>query len=238
MTDDLQRVLGRLSQQVETLTSKVDAAAEQRDEDREARERHEQETDAKFNRLEHEIERIKRHVDAGLIQWIRSHWQIVVALSVPAPFLFTALAMGFWQLYGERVVDFARAEIEASARNDRILYQPLGLSFIKEPVEQGGKATYVLVARRTDFGSSCVYQTTVPVFTDELGRSMTGEFESRGRQYNETMARTELDLSVPGGLISGRVVVELQIVYDCDGERVRHTTYPVAFQLRPASAGP
>jgi hypothetical protein len=129
-------------------------------------------------------------------------------------------------------------ELQEAAQENQILFQPNGLSFVRSPVEVGGQAEYVLVARRTPMGIGCEYEDMVPVFTDELGRSIVGRYESLGRQYGEEMTRTELGIDVPSNLISGRVVVVLQIVYDCDGTRITHDTYPVAFELLPRPQTP
>lgn len=219
---DIDHQLSRLSEQLHALSGKLDEAAEKW-----------ATTDSRLGDIESRLQAVEDATSYNLTDWINRHWKIVVALSLPVPFVFTAFMVGVWQMKGDAVISFLREELQQASENDTILFQPAGLSFIKSPVEFGGSATYVLVAKRTSVGEGCTYINTVPIFTDELGRSLSGPFQSRGRQYTTEMTRTELSLEVPRGLTPGRVVSELQITYDCDGERITHRTYPIAFELLP-----
>ena len=214
--------LDLISRQILDLADKADVAAEAREK-----------TDDRLGHIEDRLAEVEAATSYSLLEWISTHWKIVAVIALPVPFVFTAFMLGVWQMKGPEIINFLREELRASQENSSILYQPPGLSFIRSPVEEGGKATYILVAKRTPVGLSCAYLDTTPIFTDELGRSLAGKFESRGRQYGEDMTRTELELEIPKGLLQGRVTAELQITYDCNGVIITHRTYPLAFQLLP-----
>lgn len=220
------------------LRSRLDAIAgqlEKADEDRRAA--HKQ----IVGRLEHveamqedqadRIGALERAAHQTFADWWKQHWPVVATISTAVPFVLSIMAAGVWSMHGARAIDWLRTELQAAAQNDEILFQPAGLSFIREPVAAGGAATYVLVARRNPGWLDCVYITTLPEFTDELGRTVIGPFRAQGRQYGGELTRTELTLRVPEGLAAGRITLVLSIVYECNDQRLTHRTYPVAFQL-------
>ena len=222
MTDDLRAQLQGLAGQLSTLGEKADSAAA-----------HRKVQDERLSGIEQRLARVEKSTDTDVWQWLANHWRTTLILTPSILFIITVLATGVWQLYGGTVVRFLQAELREVANENQILFQPMGLSFVRSPVEAGGQAEYILVARRTSSGLTCNYVDTLPIFTDELGRSFPGEFESRGWQYGEEMTRSELSIDVPSGLLPGRVVVVLQIIYQCNGLRLTHDTYPVAFELLP-----
>lgn len=219
---DLQAQLRDLAQSLESISAQITEAAVRR-----------KISDGRLDQIEHRLTAVEEATSNGLWVWLHQHWRIVAVLSVPMPAVLMAMLVGFWQMRGDAVVEFLRLELQEATSNSQILFQPIGLSFVREPVKGSGIATYVLVAKRTEFGAGCTYVDTVPVFTDELGRSLPGPFESRGRQYGRELTRTELRLRVPEGLHPGRVTVVLQIHYTCDGFRFTHETYPVPFEVLP-----
>lgn len=221
---DIHQQLSNVLSQLEKLAKKIDEAAVSR-----------ALTDKRLGDIEARLEAVEEATSYNLVTWIRRHWKIVVALSVPAPFMFSAFIIGAWQMKGDAVIEFLQEELQQATLNSQIFFQPPGLSFVRQPVEAGGTAYYVLVGKRTPVGASCTYLHTVPVFTDENGGSVTGDFPGRGRQWGEEMSRSELPLPVPEGLKPGRITVVLQMRYACGSETITHETYPVAFELLPTS---
>jgi len=223
---NLETQLELLSRQLISLSDKIDEAAKKR-----------QSSDDRLFHIEQRLTEVEDSINNDLWEWVKENWKLVVTLSVPimglVSIIFTAVATGVWQTRGPQIISFLSEELQTARIESKILFQPEGLSFIKSPVEEGGVTTYVLVAKRTEFGSNCVYDSMTPIYTDELGRSLLGEFESKGRQYGTQLTRTELELKIPDGLIPGRVVVVLQIKYQCDGEFINYSTHPVAFELLP-----
>ena len=235
MTDSRQeftlaQAIGAIGAQLSALDEKVDVAA-----------RHRAEADKRLDRIEerltqtdHRLDHIENEAEVSVWGWIKRHWPILVALSVPAPTVLMLLTVGAFQVYGGSVMDFLREEIEKSEFNSEVLHQPKGMSYVRSPVYVEGVVEYVLVAGRTDFGESCEYETTIPIFTDDAGQVEQGDFEPRGRQLRDTIVRSEIELPVPEDLSPGHTRVVLNIHYRCGGKLVIYESDPVSFMLLPA----
>lgn len=123
--------------------------------------------------------------------------------------------------------------IEDLSGANRVLHQPPGQSFVREPVTQGDIIVFVLVAGRTEAGAGCVYRGVVPLFTDESGAKTPGGYKGRGRQFGTNIVRTEMRIAMPDEFPAGRATLELQLEYQCGEETVFELTYPVTFRVLP-----
>lgn len=158
---------------------------------------------------------------AGLVLLLTPAWERIAAIWA-SPGALDRLILTQREIL-ERIEDLSGA--------NRVLHQPPGQSFVREPVTQGDTIVFVLVASRTETGAGCIYRGVVPLFTDEVGVKASGTFEGRGRQFGTTLIRTEMRIAMPGDFPAGRATLELQLEYQCGDETVFELTYPVAFRV-------
>ena len=203
------------------------------------------------------LDRLERLVDrprgfAGFFAWLRDWWFLVPLIW----FLFfgstTILLSGAWARYGDAIKDAARQELGLShlervvldlAGVNRIIRQPEGQSYVREPVRIGESVVFVMTIGRTPVGEACRYIAAIPLYTDEDGITASGEFQGRGRQYTTQTERAEIVLSLPLRMTPGRVSMQMQIEYQCPEREVQgrkypagtfyELTYPVVFRLLP-----
>lgn len=194
-----------------------------------------------------------------LLALLRQNWFVVAGLLGASPAVAVVFAAGIWSMKGDEWTARARDELGVTQLQDQIslsiaqiqdqierlsgardiIYQPPGRTYVREPVHVGGELELVFVARRTAYGEQhCTYQNVViPSFIDERNIAATGTFQGRGRQYTQEAEATTMRIEMPPGLEPGRVLLTLQIHYDCQGDFRAVTTYPVTFELLP-DAGP
>ncbi len=181
-------------------------------------------------------------------EWLKESWAILATLAAvlwgPA-FLVT---VGGWTIYGPQAVAWARDELgitelqamvaDATGMN-RVIHVEAGGTYIREPVYLGdGYVILVMTFARTEVGQACIYEGMVPIFTGEDGVETTGTFFGPGRQYGTSTNRSEMKISLPAGLMTGRTTLLLQIEYTCGGqtvfEYVGHRS-PIIFRILPGA---
>lgn len=117
---------------------------------------------------------------------------------------------------------------------DRVIRQPLGFSFVKEPVYEGAPIVLVLFIARTEVGASYVLQQVTPIFTDEGGATYGGTPMPAIRQIGTDVTRLEVALEPPEHLGTGHTIVQLQLAYaGSGGQIVFEMTDPVSFTILP-----
>lgn len=183
---------------------------------------------------------------------INRRWLLHRALTKAADWLIIAVLGGLlflltpaWERIGaiwesparlERLIETQERilnSIEDLSGANRVIRQPPGQSFVREPVTQGDEIVFVFVAARTEAGAGCIFRGVVPLFTDEAGVKESGAFQGKGRQFGTELVRTEMRIDMPDGFPPGRATLELQLEYTCGEETVFELTYPVAFRVLP-----
>jgi hypothetical protein len=116
----------------------------------------------------------------------------------------------------------------------RVTRQPDGMSYVREPVTVGLPIVLVLFIGRTDVGSACTLREIIPQFTDENDVQRSGVPRRPSRQLGPDVVRRELQLDPPGGMVAGRMRVQLQLEYVCGGDPIFELTKPVFYYATPA----
>lgn len=129
--------------------------------------------------------------------------------------------------------DVARANGE-----DRVIRQPEGMSYIKEPVRQGQPVTMIAVVGRTKLGEGCILTDWVPIFSDERNIPTPGRPDRAGpprRQIDGDLTPLEIVMRAPPSLRPGRATVYLTLTYRCQPSQivVRDRTRTLPFELLP-----
>lgn len=124
---------------------------------------------------------------------------------------------------------------EATGEN-RVIRQPLGQSYIEEPVAVGENVIMILLTERTKLGSICLLTDWVPLFADYTNVIIPGEKAQQGtirRQIGSSIERLRMEMIPPSILQPGRIEVYLSLEYSCDGETVFDRTAVLAYTLLP-----
>lgn len=139
-------------------------------------------------------------------------------------------------------VQTLKEEVARANGEDRVIRQPQGLSYIKEPVRQGETVTMFLVAGRTKLGEDCRLVNWMPIFVDERNIPTPGTRKRAGgvaRQIDRDLQTLEIEMTPPDNLRPGRIVVYLTLDYMCPGERqdrsVPDRSDNLAYELLPAA---
>jgi len=135
-------------------------------------------------------------------------------------------------------VQFLKEEVARANGDDRVIRQPPGLSYIKEPVTVGENVIMFMVAGRTKLGADCRLTDWVPIFTDERNIPTPGDRARTGpvaRQIDGDLQTLRIEMVPPPNLMPGRVTVYLTLTYNCpngNGEAVVHDQSSVlAYEL-------
>lgn len=126
----------------------------------------------------------------------------------------------FFDRLDQLVEDVAQLQEDVARANgdDRVIRQPAGLSYIREPVKQGDPVVMILVASRTKLGASCRLTEWVPIFTDEQNIPTPGRRARAGpiaRQIDRDLQTLRIEMVPPAELRPGRVSVYLTLTYSC-----------------------
>ncbi|WP_411838667.1 hypothetical protein [Paracoccus sp. ME4] len=134
-------------------------------------------------------------------------------------------------------LDQLSAELARATGEDRVIHEPQGLSYVREPVYVGQAITLNLVVRRTRLGETCTLLNRTAIFTDETSIAAAGATVRPARQISGSDTAVRIALEVPSQVQPGRVTVYLSLEFDCGGKKVFDATRPVAFALVPAHRG-
>lgn len=180
------------------------------------------------------------------VQSIRDGIQIATLISIPLTTLVTFVFFGIWAIYGERIITKTRSElgidrnyelILRSLGEDRVIRQPMGLSYVEEPVHIGEDIIINLTLARTQWGKECVYQNGNAVFITPNGITVGGSDLPPIRQFNQDTSRFRLSIDHPtfegrGSVSAGRWAVYTILNYECYGEKVVEETYAMDFYIQ------
>lgn len=176
--------------------------------------------------------------------FFKEYWPVITVLWGLLVFSTTVISVGLWTLFGEPVVSWLRDElgIEELSRQvarvtgeDRVIRQPHGLSYVREPVKVGEDVAIILTAERTALGASCRLLSWVPIFTDERNIP-TPRDQNRTLSSLKQMTTDLVTLRVevtPPELRPGRVTVYLALDYKCGDMVVPDRTHSLAYTLLP-----
>lgn len=149
----------------------------------------------------------------------------------------------FFDLIDGAIEDIAQLQDDVARANgeDRVIRQPRGMSYIKEPVTQGDNVVMILVASRTRLGMDCRLTDWVPIFTDEANIPTPGERAADGgvrRQIGGDLQTLRIEMVPPAILRPGRVTVYLTLTYQCGSRGGSHTvqdrTDALPYRLLPS----
>ncbi|SLN36430.1 hypothetical protein AQS8620_01291 [Aquimixticola soesokkakensis] len=129
-----------------------------------------------------------------------------------------------------RVGDLTAA-VRTASGDDRVIRQPIGMSYVSEPVSVGQSVTLNLVLERTALGERCVFVGGQSLFADATNIVVSGSPVLPQRQIALTATRLRVVLDPPQTLLPGRIELYLALEYDCAGKRVFDRTDVVAYQL-------
>lgn len=131
-------------------------------------------------------------------------------------------------------LDQLATELARATGEDRVIHEPAGLSYVREPVYVGQAITLNLVIRRTRLGETCTLLNRTAIFTDENNIAAAGPSLRPARQIGNADTAVRVSLEVPPQVLPGRVTVYLSLEFDCGGKTVFDATRPVAFALLPS----
>lgn len=126
------------------------------------------------------------------------------------------------------------SRVASSLGEDRVIREPLGVAYVKEPVYVGGDVELNYVLERTKRGATCIFNGGVPVFTDVANVPVSGDRLLRQRQLTTESTPLKVVTPLPPSLLPGRVRVHLELEYDCDGVLTFDKTASISFTLLPA----
>lgn len=170
-------------------------------------------------------------------KWLaRTSIMVTVALMA---YLTTPLKdrlIGIWQ-GPERLAEISAKldqlgeDVRRANGEDSVIFEPVGFSYVSEPVYQGDQITLFLIVQRTSTGAACTLLNRTALFTDESNIASAGPAQRPSRQIGTAATPLRLTLDVPPQVMPGRVSVYLSLEFDCAGETVFDRTRPVAFAL-------
>ncbi|WP_349295775.1 hypothetical protein ABEB22_15125 (plasmid) [Thioclava sp. 'Guangxiensis'] len=166
---------------------------------------------------------------------------LIGALAVVAVWIFTPVKEGvlrFWTLPDrvngwEAKLDSLTKAVASATGADRVIREPFGMAYIEEPVQQGQNVVLHLFVQRTELGEDCQLVQWVPLFRDVTNVDLPGMRASSApiQQIGTDLSRVRIELVPPAALYPGRITVQLQLQYDCDGKLIPEKTKPVAYRL-------
>jgi hypothetical protein len=124
-------------------------------------------------------------------------------------------------------------EVRRANGEDKVIRQPPGLSYVKEPVKVGEDVTMVLVIARTSLGEGCRFVGGQSLFSDARNIPFPGSEVSVQRQVGNSDARLYISITPPEELLIGRVEMWLILEYQCNGGTHFEPTYTVTYELKP-----
>ena len=132
----------------------------------------------------------------------------------------------------EDKVDENANSIESLLGNDRVIRQPSGSSYVREPVHVGEEISIFYLIQRTEYGKVCILKGAQPLFRDEVERTLlTGVLKDSLRQATVQIEDFLITIIPPEGLNIGRIEVHLVLEYNCDGRTVFDKTDILAYNL-------
>lgn len=168
----------------------------------------------------------------------------VIALVSPVvSFIGVIFVAGLIGIYGDRVIEWAqgafgiaenRELVLQALGEDRVIRQPLGLSYVGEPVATTDSEVLLVVSfARTTFGRSCDFTGGHAMFAGRDGVPRLGERLTPIEQISNDLVTFELWIDKPDRLPVGRAVAYLIMDYTChrDGEQIQvpDRTYNMPF---------
>ncbi|MBP0484686.1 hypothetical protein [Sagittula salina] len=169
----------------------------------------------------------------------------VIASAGLAVYAWTFGPVGrFFAKVDKIVVDIAQLQQDVARANgeDRVIRQPDGMSYIREPVTQGEMVTMMLTIGRTRLGQACRLTDWVPIFVDGTNIPLPGRraYPNRSlQQLGEGLETRRIEMIPPEELMPGRVTVYLALSYAClsqGGEKpVPDRTDVLAYMLLPGA---
>lgn len=140
-----------------------------------------------------------------------------------------------WEEIGRLADGVARATGE-----DRVIREQPGQTYVSEPVYQGERVRFNMVAERTRLGAACTLIRTVPMFTDETRIPQPGPAAFPNRQIvGQGATFLQPVYEMPDTLQPGRVSIYLILEYECPAgdtgarQQVLDRTTTAVFRLLP-----
>lgn len=181
------------------------------------------------------------------VEGIRDGIWLASLISVPLTTILTFIFFGIWAVYGDVIVAKAREELGIDRNyelilralgEDRVIRQPIGLSYVQEPVYLGEELIVNLALERTDYGAACIFQGGTTTFIQPNGIAVGGSDIPVIRQIDTDLAQFQLAIDPPSDRfvqpseLNQRWAVYFVLQYDCYGQTVFEETFPIAFILR------
>ena len=116
---------------------------------------------------------------------------------------------------------------------DRILNQPDGLSYVREPVFWNDRIQAIYFIGSTELGENCKMAEIIPQFTDEQNVTQTGDPMRPLQQLTRRVRKLEFSLQPPARIQPGRTMLQLQLQYECDGATAFELTKPLYYYSLP-----
>lgn len=156
-------------------------------------------------------------------------WDTVRAIW-DSPRALHQIEMQLNDIQGRQLQEIQRSIAQATGE-DRVIRMVAGLSYVQEPyvIGQSDPLRFNLTVQRTRLGAQCQISRGVPLFTDENGVTLAGQPLRPSRNIGTTPERLVLDLSPPRRMLAGRMVLILDLQYDCGGDMVNERTDAVVF---------
>tara|TARA_R110002072_G_scaffold26966_23_gene88492 strand:- start:3656 stop:4228 length:573 start_codon:yes stop_codon:yes gene_type:complete len=182
---------------------------------------------------------------ARLKTWIEQAVVIGAALSTVTSIVVTVLFMAFGDEIKSQVQTFlgidelatkadvaeVRDGLEQVKGEDRIIYMPVGHSYVEEPVNFGEVIKAHLVMRRTARGESCVFIEGQSLFSDYRRIPFPGSKVSPIKQIGEDTEELYIELRHPEVLSPGRIKLTISMKYECNGVTEFDETRAIFFYL-------
>lgn len=127
-----------------------------------------------------------------------------------------------------------REAINELSGENRLIREPPGFSYVKEPVVEGEDIQVILNIARTERGKQCTFVGGTSVFRGQNGRPLPGSPLPAQRQINTNLEVFTVTLTPPDDLPPGRVIVTLQLSYNCPWSSIPviENTRPLAYELQ------
>lgn len=114
--------------------------------------------------------------------------------------------------------------------DDRITRQPLGMSYVTEPVNaEDDFIELVMFIGRTSLGATCILEEVVPRYIDTNNVVTTLKPRRGGNQLGTDVIKVVIELERPHDMIAGRTGVDLQLRYTCGSKTVFENTNTIYF---------
>lgn len=118
-----------------------------------------------------------------------------------------------------------RSLIASALGEDRIFRQPIGGSYVREPVYDGQDISVFLTLFRTERGKKCMFIGGTTLFSDDRRIPFPGSPIVPVEQIGTIPRTFELSITPPNSRLSyGRIAVYIDMQYSCDGVIENQTT--------------